>query len=60
MIGTDLSFLDYGSLFVSDIDGQMLIVLVDSKIQYEGNSVRLKVCKRYFTLRGICRVFFML
>ena len=36
MIGTDLSFLDDVSLFISNIDGQLALVLVDSKVQHGG------------------------
>ena len=35
-IGTDLSFLNDIALFVSDIDGQLTLVLVDSKVQHGG------------------------
>jgi len=38
MFGTDLSFLHDFSLFVSGIDGQMVFVLVDSKIQHGGST----------------------
>ncbi|MCL2711012.1 MAG: ISAs1 family transposase, partial [Planctomycetaceae bacterium] len=43
MIGTDLSFLHDFALFVSDIDGQMVLVLVDSKIQHGGSPYRLLI-----------------
>ena len=37
MIGTDLPFLDDISVFISDIDGQMVLVLVDSEILHSGS-----------------------
>ena len=35
-IGTDLAFLHDIALFISDIDGQLALVLVDSKVQHGG------------------------
>jgi hypothetical protein len=46
-----LTLLNHITLFVSDIDGQMFLVLVDSQIKHDGYSLGLKVCKIYFTLR---------
>ena len=37
MIGTDLPFLDHITLLVSDIDGHLVLVLVDSEIQHGGS-----------------------
>ena len=34
--GTDLSFLEGIALFISDIDGHVVLVLVDSKVQHGG------------------------
>jgi len=50
VIGTDLSFLHDISLFVSDIDGQLVLVLVDSKVQHDGYSMGLKVSFEKYTL----------
>jgi len=35
-IGTDLAFLDDIALFISDIEGQLVFVLIDSKVQHGG------------------------
>jgi hypothetical protein len=45
-----LSFLHDISLFVSDIDSQIVLVLVDSKVQHDGYSLGLKVNSQKYTL----------
>jgi len=55
MIGTDLSFLHDISLFVSDIDGQLILVLVDSQIKHDGYSQGLKVSENILYLTGTHR-----
>ena len=61
MSGTDLTLLDHFSVFVSDIDGQMVLVLVDTEIQHAGYSLGLKVnLQNILYLTGTHRAIFTL
>jgi len=55
MIGTDLTLLNHISLFVSDIDGQMFLVLVDSQIKHDGYSLGVKGLQNILYLTGTHR-----